>query len=222
MLLLANNTGMKRKRRPGVSAATKGYRPPLKTPQLQLSSLVDYDEDEEEDPISTALPQNEASLTLIATPPESNLSTASLTFRSPTIPASSGPPPKRTLNDDDDDNLLEALARNNRSRPPSPTPSSTTTKLGEKRRREDEEEGEQLFRHLVKSSKKPELGHQKESSSVKRKTGDDPPAAKKIKVKLGTIGLAVASSLNSDPPTINSARPPNSTSQPGTKDGDTG
>jgi len=221
IMLLTNNTGLKRKRRPGVSAATKGYRPPLKTPQLRLGSLVDYDEDEEEDSTPSSLPQSEAPLPSIVTSiVSSDPSTPSPTPKSPTIPASSGPPPKRTSNDDDDeDNLLEVLARNNRinrSRPQSPAPSGTTAKSGDKRRREDEEEEEQLFRHLVRPSKK------SDPSSVKRKIGDDPPAAKKIKVKLGTIGLSVASSLNSNPTSINFARSPASTSPPGTKDGDTG
>ena len=218
---------MKRKRRPGVGAATKGYRPPLKTPQLRLGSLVDYDEDEEEGSTSLSLPHCGTPPSPIVTSPVSpDPSIDSPTPKSPTIPASSGPPPKRISNDDDDDdNLLEALARNNRinrSRLQSPSPTSTTAKLGEKRRREDEEEEEQLFRHLVKPSKKQDLGNQKETSSVKRKIGDEPPASKKIKVKLGTIGLSVASSLNPDPTSINFARSPASTSPPGTKDGDTG
>jgi protein phosphatase-4 regulatory subunit 3 len=214
---LANNTGLKRKRRPGVGAATKAYRPPLKTPQLQFSSLVDYDEDEDEESTSTVLPQNDASSSSSVIP-TADPSTAC----PPSVSASSRPLPKRTLTDDDDDNLLEALARNNRSRPQSPAPTSTIAKLGEKRRREEEEEEEQLFRPPIKPLKKPDLGSQKETSSIRRKIGDDPPAAKKFKVKLGAIGLSVASSLNPDPTTINFARSPSSTSQPGAKDGDTG
>ena len=222
ILLLANNTGLKRRRRPGVGAATKGYRPPLKAPQLQLSSLVDYDEDDEEDSTSTSLPQNETlPSSLEPSASSSGPSTASSTPKSLIIPANLGPPPKRTLNDDDDDNLLEALARNNRSRPQTPGPTGPTTKLGEKRRR-DEDEEDDPFRPLLKLSKRPDFGVQKETLTVKRKIGDDPPASKKIKVKLGTMGLSVASSLNLGPTTITSARPPTSSSQPGTKDGDTG
>lgn len=215
ILLLANNTGLKRKRRPGVGAATKGYRPPLKPPQMQLSSLVDYGEDEEEESTSTTLSPNEALPSLIT----ASASSSSLTPKSPIIPANSGPPPKRTTHEEEEDNLLEALARNNRSRPQTPGPPGPTSKLGEKRRREDEDEDDLLFRPLPKLSKKPDLGNQKEGSFVKRKIGEDPPASKKIKVKLGTIGRSVASS---DPPTIDSAGAPTSTSQPGTKDGDTG
>jgi hypothetical protein len=65
ILLLANNTGLKRKRRPGVGAATKGYRPALKPPQMQLSSLIDYGEDEEEESTSTTLSPKEAFPSLI-------------------------------------------------------------------------------------------------------------------------------------------------------------
>lgn len=222
ILLLANNTGLRRKRRPGVGAATRGYRPPLKAPQLQLSSLVDYDEDDEEDSVSTSLPQNENLPSSLTPSASSGPSAASSTPKPPTIPANLGLPPKRTLNDDDDDNLLEALARSYQSRFQSPGPTGPTTKLGEKRRRDDEDEGDVLFRPLVKLSKKPDPGNQKETPTIKRKIDDDPPASKKIKVKLGTVGLSVASSLNQGPTTITSAHPPTSSSQPGTKDGDTG
>jgi protein phosphatase-4 regulatory subunit 3 len=206
--LLANNTGMKRKRKTVVGAATKGYRPPLKTPHL--GDLVDYGEDEDE---STSASEAASSIPLTIL---SSISTPSTPSAS--IPATSGPPLKRPSKDDDnEDNLLEALARNTRSRPHSLKP--VGAKLGEKRRREEDEQDEQFVRRLSKPNKKPDLGAQKDSSSVgRRRAGED---AKKIKVKLGAIGLSVASTPSSPATTsITESHPSNQ--QLGTKDGDTG
>ncbi|PPQ70709.1 hypothetical protein CVT26_014633 [Gymnopilus dilepis] len=229
--LIANNTGMKRKRRPGLTATPKGYRPPLKSPVL--NSLVDYGEEDEEtestDATSTA---PEASGSGSAAKAGDRVSSPQLPSGplSPSLP--SGPPPKRTKNDDDDDNLLEALARTPRARSKSPSPILGPMRPSEKRRRTDDDDDELLVR--LSHSKKPDLKGQKEGSPLtpggnnsKPKGGDDPPA-KKIKVKLGAIGMAVASS----PPTASSPASSTSTtpnsdadstaSKPGKKDGDTG
>jgi protein phosphatase-4 regulatory subunit 3 len=188
--LSANNTGMKRKRRIGMSTQTKGYRPPLRTPRL--SALVDYEEDDEEyssndQPATSISGANPRSM------PDSNRLPGSQPSQTPTTnittPTSLSPGPQPKY--EDDDNLLEALARP-RVRPPSPAPTGPSIGLmraSEKRRRTDDDD--ELFERLSKSSKKP---GQKETFTIRPKNGDDPPVAKKIKVKLGAVGLAVASS----------------------------
>jgi len=222
---------MKRRRRPAIGAATKGYRPPLKTPQL--NALVDYDEDEDEpsstEPTTMTTPQPPASgsnpLPEGSTSPKAASRSPSPTSMSLAFPPNaSGPPPKRAK-EEDDDNLLEALARNTRARSqsPSPSPSLGPMRPSEKRRRTEDEDDELLDR-LNKSAKKPVLSNQKESAPSiggRQKNGDDPPS-KKIKVKLGAIGLAVASTpSNLVTPIVKTDTSP-STSEPSTKDGDTG
>lgn len=227
--LAIHNTGMKRKRRPGISGTPKGYRPPLKTPQL--GALVDYDEDEDEattdtnpaDPMPQASGSRSVSPENGLTGPQLPDKSPSPTALSPTLVSTpySGPPPKRLAKDEnDDDNILEALARNPRARSQSPQPNLAPMRLSEKRRRAEDEDDELLAR-LSKSSKKPDLGNQKESSTSipgRSKNGDDPPG-KKIKVKLGAVGLAVASTPPPPTTTTNSCSP---SSEPNTKDGDTG
>lgn len=220
---------MKRKRRPAIGAATKGYRPPLKTPQL--NALVDYDEDEDEssstEPTTMTIPQPpasgsnplpEGSISPKATSRSPSPSSTSLAFP----PNTSGPPPKRAK-EEDDDNLLEVLARNTRARSQSPSPGLGPMRPSEKRRRAEDED-EELLDRLNKSAKKPVLGNQKESAPSiggRQKNGDDPPS-KKIKVKLGAIGLAVASTPSSlATPSVKTDTSP-STSEPSTEDGDTG
>lgn len=226
--LSSNNTGMKRKRRPGISSAPKGYRPPLRTPQL--GALVDYGEDDDEPSATTGaenLPQPSGSRS--ASP--DNKIPASQRKRSPSpastpIPPSitqpSGPPPKRAPKDEnDEDNILESLARNPRSRPQSPMPGLGPMRPAEKRRRAEDDDDE-LFARLSKAPKKSDLGNQKESSASipgRAKNGDDPPG-KKIKVRLGTVGLAVATAPVLEPTIMPGTCSPSSES--GTKDGDTG
>lgn len=226
--LSSNNTGMKRKRRPGISSAPKGYRPPLRTPQL--GALVDYGEDDDEPSATTGaenLPQPSGSRS--ASP--DNKTPASQRKRSPSpastpIPPSitqpSGPPPKRAPKDEnDEDNILESLARNPRSRPQSPMPGLGPMRPAEKRRRAEDDDDE-LFARLSKAPKKSDLGNQKESSASipgRAKNGDDPPG-KKIKVRLGTVGLAVATAPVLEPTIMPGTCSPSSES--GTKDGDTG
>ncbi|KAF8969370.1 component of IIS longevity pathway SMK-1-domain-containing protein [Flammula alnicola] len=231
--LAANNTGMKRKRRPGISGTLKGYRPPLRAPQL--GALVDYDEDDEDSntnphpsDLAAATPQASGST---SAPPETKPSSPKPSHRSPSpsapaptaVSASrpSGPPPKRaTKHEDEEDNLLEALARSTRAR--SPSPHLGPMRPSEKRRRVEDEDDELLAR-LSKSSKKPDLGSQKEAPAPlvgRSKNGDDPPG-KKIKVKLGAVGLAVASTPPAQPTTSTTSND-SSSSEPSTKDGDTG
>ncbi|KAF8165663.1 component of IIS longevity pathway SMK-1-domain-containing protein [Crassisporium funariophilum] len=227
--LAPNNTGMKRKRRIALGSQPKGYRPPLKTPQL--NALVDYDEDDEE-PNSTERPVTtpEPGQKPTTTPTPENPSSVSIPTKTAlALSSSSGPPPKRISKEDDaDENLLEALARPTRLRSQSPAPSGSLSmgpmRPSEKRRRADDEEDGLLER--LSKSKKTELGNQKEGAAVRQKNGDDPPA-KKIKVKFGAVGLAVASmppSPQTTPttPTSTTIGTIKASSETGAKDGDIG
>ncbi|GLB34125.1 putative DUF625-domain-containing protein [Lyophyllum shimeji] len=213
----ANNL-LKRKRRMAVGSTSKGHRPPLRTPAL--GSLVDYGDDDEEDGPPPPLTKKPGSpqpqqRTSLSPSPEVPPASPKLSHRQVVV-APSGPPPKRaSAEDEDDDNLLEALARS-RPRPVSPAPgmmaSMESLRTSEKRRREDEEDDDELVGRMSKV-KKPDLGAQKErfgfGNISRTKNGDDPP--KKIKVKLGTSSLAVASTTSTPVP-----------SETGAKDGDTG
>jgi len=193
--LSANNTGMKRKRRIGMGTQTKGCRLPLRTPRL--SALVDYEEDDEEyssndqavPSIQGAIPKSIPDPNLL---PESQPSQKpSINITTPT-PLSPGPLKKC----EDDDNLSEALARP-RIRPQAPAPSGSSIKLmrSEKRRRtDDDDDDDELLERLAKLSKKPDPNNQKVAFTIRPKNGDDPPVTKKIKVKFGAVGLAVAAS----------------------------
>ena len=225
--LSSNNTGMKRKRRPGISSAPKGYRPPLKTPQL--GALVDYGEDDDELNTTTDadnLPQSSGSRSVSPdTKTSAQIKRPPSPASTPTPPSSvqlSGPPPKRVVKDEnDEDNILEALVRNPRSRPQSPLPGLGPMRPAEKRRRVEDDDDE-LFARLSKAPKKSDLGNQKESATSipgRAKNGDDPPG-KKIKVRLGTVGLAVATAPVPEPTIAPGTCSPSS--EGGTKDGDTG
>ncbi|PFH49248.1 hypothetical protein AMATHDRAFT_148063 [Amanita thiersii Skay4041] len=184
------SNALKRKRRTtmGVAVATKGYRPPLRTPTLP--SLVDYGEDENEDEPSLGIDPSSSSighpqlssrsqspaptLPISTSPSDGSPSSSKLMHgqvHSPT-PSPSPPPPLRrpTSEDEEDDNLLEALART-RSRPQTPGPGMMASVMGpmrssEKRRRGtgDDDDDDELLERLSKSSKKLGVGMQKESS----------------------------------------------------------
>jgi protein phosphatase 4 regulatory subunit 3 len=195
-----------------------------------LGSLVDYGEDEEEDDHTSSNTKPRSSQTSLKSSrsPSPEMAPASPKPSHRQVPPHSltGPPPKRALKDEDDeDNLLEALVRpKTRSQSPAPTPrpqspgpgmmvsmsSIGPKRLGEKRRRGDDDDDE-LMERLTKV-KKPDVGLQKEKagfgSAGRMKNGDDPP--KKIRVKIGTGSIAVASSPST----------PSSTTS--AKDGDTG
>ncbi|KAF9057866.1 component of IIS longevity pathway SMK-1-domain-containing protein [Panaeolus papilionaceus] len=234
--LPSNNMGMKRRRRQLVS--TKNPRPPLKSPQL--NALVDYaDEDDELPSESTIAPQQ-------LDKPEQQPASLLEELEADLELFPSSPPPKRMAQEDEEENRLESLARNAKSVPPSPSANAGPVKSGEKRRRAAEEDDEDDLLQR-KSSKKLDSGAQKEGSPSipgRPKNGDDPPA-KKMKVKFGAVGLAVASGSTpvttnpptsttnvspsptpTTPPSTASSPSPTSTasqsSEPGTKDGDTG
>ena len=194
--LSANNTGMKRKRRIGMGTQTKGCRPPLRTPQL--SALVDYEEDDEEYPSNDQAVPSIQETTSKSIPDPNRLpgSQSSPTPSIDTMTLTPSLPPGPLQKYDDDDDFSEVLSRP-RIRPQATVvPTSSSIKLmrpNEKRRRTDDDDDE-LLERLAKSSKKPDFNKQKEGFTIRSKNGDDPPVAKKIKVKFGAIGLAVATS----------------------------
>jgi len=180
-----------------MGAQTKGCRPPLKTPRL--SALVDYEEDDEEYPSN-----DQAVPTIQGAIPKSIPDPNRLPGSQPSPPAPSinitTPTPSLSpgqLQNHEDDNLSEALARP-RIRPQAPAPTGSSIRLmrpSEKRRRtDDDDDDDELLERLAKSSRKPDPNNQKEAFTIRPKNGDDPPVAKKIKVKFGAVGLAVAAS----------------------------
>jgi len=207
--MAGNSISTKRKRRPGLTSAPKGYRPPLKTPQLNLP-LVDYDEDEDElGPVEINKNASEASGSGSVSPSEC-------------IPSepNSGPPPKRQpKEEDDEEDTFEVMTRSMRARSQSPAPDLGPMRPGEKRRR-NEDDDDDLLTRLSKSSKTPESASSRETSAGTKAKGEDPPA-KKMKVKFGAVGLAVSSTLSSQSSTPTSSNSSLS-SETGKKDGDTG
>ncbi|KAF5393184.1 hypothetical protein D9757_001190 [Collybiopsis confluens] len=230
---IPTSNGLKRKRRMAVAGAlpTRGPRnhPPTPPRSPLLSSLVDYHDDEEA--VSIDIPEDMAASS--SSLPPSSPKPSHRQIRSPPnlLPA---------LSEDDEDNLLEAMV--SRSRPQSPGPGlmARMNALGpgrpEKRRRgnddDDDDDDEELLERLSRSSKKPDLGKQKQKDSFgpggggggpisitfnsKSKSGNDLPP-KKFKLKIGTpIPNQTSSKPNSPSPL--SATP----SEPGAKDGDTG
>ena len=192
--LSTNNTGMKRKRHIGMGNQTKGCRPPLRTPRL--SALVDYEEDDEEYPSNDQVAPSIEGVIPKSIPDPNRLPGSqpspmpSINITTPTL--SPGPLQKY----DDDDDLSEALARP-RIRPQAPAPTNSSIRLmrpSEKRRRTDDDDDDELLERLAKSSKKSDFNNQKEAFTIRSKNGDDSSAAKKIKVKFGAVGLAVAAS----------------------------
>ncbi|KAK2465946.1 hypothetical protein APHAL10511_001587 [Amanita phalloides] len=163
---------LKRKRRPAVGAATKGYRPPLRSPSF--AQLVDYTEDEDEDAVadSSTPPASLSPPSLFAPhlplPADGRPSSPRNFYRQlSTSPSESLPPPRRVKEEDEDeeDNLLEALARA-RSRPQTPAPGMMASSMSimrpsEKRRRgmnDDDDDGDDGLERLTKASKKMDSG----------------------------------------------------------------
>jgi len=119
---------------------------------------------------------------------------------------------------DEQDDLLEQIF--NHSRPASPSPvGGRPPELGAKRRRDDDDD--ELLERLATRSKRPSI-----SQSPEKENSDPPPipskagptkaaeeGPKKIKLKFGAVGAAVAASPSSAEPA-----PPD----PGAKEGDNG
>ncbi|KAL0950186.1 hypothetical protein HGRIS_010179 [Hohenbuehelia grisea] len=229
---------LKRKRRPGISAAPKTLRttPSLTPPPSPLQGLQEYeDEDDEENGILPVSPESEAAVkaqmlavqkksplgSTIALPPSPKLMHRQIPSQASSSSAGpSGPPLRRLVEDDDEeDNMLEALM-SQRSRPTTPTPTLDSMRPGEKRRREDDDDS--LFERLSKA-KKPDASTQRDGVSPfagRLNPGDDPP--KKIKLKFGAASLSVASGGAASSPSSVSGASSSPPSEPGTKDGDTG
>ncbi len=177
------SNALKRKRRPAVGAATKGYRPPLRIPSL--TQLVDYAEDENEDAVPDLSSTSRTTSSLLASPlpisTDGPPSSPKLFHRQVSASSSSAnsPPPRRLKEEDDEeDNLLEMLARA-RSRPSTPTPSMMASSTGpgpmrpsEKRRRGmDDDDDEEGLERLTKASKKMGAGS---SSSLQKARSPSP------------------------------------------------
>lgn len=117
---------------------------------------------------------------------------------------------------DDQDDLLEQLFK---SGPSSPSNGKAPDIVGAKRRRDDEDD--ELLERLASRSKRPSVGpnpekentdHAMVSKAGPAKSTDEGP--KKIKLKFGAVGAAVASSTSPSAPTA--------PSDPGSKEGDNG
>lgn len=117
---------------------------------------------------------------------------------------------------DDHDDLLEQLFK---SGPSSPSNGKAPDIVGAKRRRDDEDD--ELLERLASRSKRPSVGpnpekentdHAMVSKAGLAKSTDEGP--KKIKLKFGAVGAAVASSTSPSAPTA--------PSDPGSKEGDNG
>lgn len=184
-----------------------GFQPKVIRPvRSPLDSLSDYSDDDEG--VQTDSMEAESAVRELKGHTRqgafsAKLSSSTTTDALPTLQ----PPPRRLSADEEEDNLLENLVRP-KSRPvspaptrfnfspapnPPPSPSPSASSSSSKRRRDDDEDEEASFERLAK---KPDLGIEKQAaqqqtSSTPAKKGDDPP--KRIQVKLGAIGKAVAS-----------------------------
>ncbi|TFY56769.1 hypothetical protein EVJ58_g7436 [Rhodofomes roseus] len=211
-------TMMRRQQPPHTSAA----------PSQPLSALVAYDDNDDVDgteSFDVRLPQADeppalSSPSIPRKLPETTSSYFPTTDEPPASPRMSHKqiPPKPLVSQpgDEQDDLLEHIFNN--SRPSSPSPSSKPPELGAKRRRDDDDD--ELLERLATRSKRPSI-----SQSPEKEKSDPPPIAgrvgptkaaeegpKKIKLKFGVVGAAVAASPSTEP----------APSDPGTKEGDNG
>ncbi|OBZ70243.1 hypothetical protein A0H81_09778 [Grifola frondosa] len=216
---------LKRKRRsiPGIP-----IRPPLRPPYGNfprtppLGSLVDYDEgddiggagspDQNSAPSSPGIPNRSTLLSGGYFPIA--LSDSDAPPSSPRLPHRHVPSPKPTSPPHDEEDLLESLYKAGTS-----SPKLTTMPpdfgMGMKRRRDDDDD--ELLERLANKSKRPSVGppEKENADTVMGKVGlpkSSEEGPKKIKLKFGAVGAAVASS----------SPLPTAPSSPGTKDGDNG
>ncbi|KZT29424.1 DUF625-domain-containing protein [Neolentinus lepideus HHB14362 ss-1] len=210
--------GVKRKRLRG-GPTMRPARPPNTTPTRSptpLGSLLDYDDDDEstsglmEASTSQLGPASSLTSLSISRPMPEDDVPPSPTLSHRQIPARVFKPMEE---EDETDRQLEALVSRGTS-PGPPLLSFMTEPLTPKRRREDEEDDGLLERLANKGAKRPNMGSvQKEEELSGRattpKSAEDGP--RKIKLKFGATGMAVASASLSPAPSEASA-----------KDGDTG
>ncbi|KAH9948743.1 component of IIS longevity pathway SMK-1-domain-containing protein [Amylocystis lapponica] len=214
---------LKRKRARGLGIPVRSVRPYAALPRTPaLGSLVDYDEGDDLGglgPVESTNPLSSPALNRAASSGYFPLASASDVPASPRIAHRQIPPKPVSDSEpqDEQDDLLETLFTNKSgpsspssiARPPSPS-------QGSKRRRDDDDD--ELLERLASRAKRPSVG-----PTLEKENSDSPVAGKagvaksaeegpkKIKLKFGAVGAAVASS----PAT---PAPPDT----GTKDGDNG
>ncbi|KDQ64157.1 hypothetical protein JAAARDRAFT_187524 [Jaapia argillacea MUCL 33604] len=219
------NAALKRKRLRGLGTPMRPLRPPNPTPPRSpsLGSLLDYHDDEDADaPSSTTDGSTTRSQRWTPSSPQPNSPSPTLEVPArPTLSHKQITPSPKPEPEDEEDKLLDALV--SKAGPPSPSllsggfgSSFGPLRPSEKRRRDDEDD--ELLERLASKAKKPSTGvaaqQQQGEPIVGRvgvggKGGEEGP--KKIKLKFGAAGMAVAASSPSGAP-----------SEPGAKDGDTG
>ncbi|EMD40366.1 hypothetical protein CERSUDRAFT_110962 [Gelatoporia subvermispora B] len=183
-----------------------------------LGSLVDYDDGDDATPGSpiddSSSPTRSPSSIYFPKSPTSDVpSSPRIAHRQ--IPQKTSPAAPR----DEEDDLLESLYKGGTSSPTFPT---KPPDLGKRRRENDDDD--ELLERLASKAKRPSIGSdsekEKENSEASpvgkvalTKPTEDSPGPKKIKLKFGAVGSAVASAQ----PAATSPAP-----STGTKDGDNG
>ncbi|KAL6307189.1 component of IIS longevity pathway SMK-1-domain-containing protein [Sparassis latifolia] len=212
---------LKRKRMRGMGPSVRSIRPFTPLPRTPpLARLVDYDEgDNLGGPVEDSPMQSSPSISKTA-----STSSGYFPLSSPSV---DGPPSSRMIRrslvkpssfPDEQGDLLESLF----TRSGSSSGLTGPPELGAKRRREDEDD--ELLERLASRSKRTSVGP---GPSPEKENADSPVAGKaglakpieespkKMKVKIGSLGAALASSSPS------TSVPP-APSRAGTKDGDNG
>ena len=204
---------------------------PSAPPSQPLSALVAYDDNDDLDSVdaidSVHVPASEEPPVLSSPSIPRKLSEAASSY----FPATDEPPasprmshkqiPSKSVSSqtgDEQDDLLEQLFNNSRVSSPSPV-SGKPPELSAKRRRDEDDE--ELLERLATRAKRPSI-----SLNLEKENTDPPPIAvkvgpmklaedgpKKIKLKFGAVGAAVAASPSSTEP---------APSDPGAKEGDNG
>ena len=201
------------------------------SPSQPLSALVAYDDSDDLDSVdaidSVHVPASEEPPVLSSPSIPRKLTEATSSY----FPATDEPPASPRMSHkqipskpvppqpgDEQDDLLEQLFNNSRASSPSPA-GGKPPELGAKRRRDDDDE--ELFERLATRAKRPSisLNPEKENTDpppIAVKVGPMKPAEegpKKIKLKFGSVGAAVAASPSSIEPVP---------ADPGAKEGDNG
>ncbi|OCH94520.1 DUF625-domain-containing protein [Obba rivulosa] len=214
--------GLKRKRARAPGLPMRPVRPPYgsmpRTPAL--TSLVDYDDGDEARPSSpvdgSSSPNRNPSSNYFPNTLSTSDVPSSPRLAHRQIPQKAAPSSPQ----DEQDNLLESLFKAGASSPTVPT---KPPDLGKRRREADDDD--ELLERLASKAKRPSFGatpdKEKENNETcpagkvgLAKPADESPGPKKIKLKFGVVGSAVASSQPI-------ATPP-APSSTGTKDGDNG
>ncbi|KAI0717949.1 component of IIS longevity pathway SMK-1-domain-containing protein [Fomitopsis betulina] len=222
---------LKRKR----AAMMRRHQPPHThtsiPPSQPLSALVAYDDNDDPDSVdafdSIRVPSSEEPPALSSPSLPRKLSSATSSYfptdgppASPRMSHKQIPPkPMPSQSSDEQDDLLEQLFNSSRSSSPSQA-GGKPPELGAKRRREDDDD--ELLERLATRAKRPSISQCPENENTEplpiavkvgpTRQADEGP--KKIKVKFGAVGAAVAAS----PSSTEQPAP----SDPGAKEGDNG